>query len=95
MKFYVFGLGITFRDTGGALRYAPHGTVLDSSVDNQGFPVNFVPPPDAYTLKPMDSAAQTAIQNAIAAQPSSGGTIPGLPAGLPATVPIWNPSMGG
>jgi hypothetical protein len=99
MKFYVAGPGLTYTDTNGVQQhFAPHGTVLDAANPVQAFPANFVPPPDAYTLWPMDAAAQTAIQNAIAARaamapqpPGGGATIPGLPDGLPVSVPIWVP----
>jgi hypothetical protein len=76
--------------SGQLLRFGP-GTTLDDSI--LGTPGAWTPLPCAWTLRPLDATAQTNLQNAIAALKAAispnGSVLPGLPAGFPASVPIW------
>jgi hypothetical protein len=92
-RYYVFpaaaGLAVTTA-TGIALRVMP-GTTLDDVIF--GTAGAWTPPPDAWTLRPLDATAQTNLQNAIASAKTAlspnGSVVPGLPAGFPSSVPIW------
>jgi hypothetical protein len=94
-RYFVFpassGLTVLTKD-GIALRVPPGATLDDTSLGAAGA---WVPLPCAWTLRPLDAAAQTNLQNAIAnaktALSPNGSVVPGLPAGFPASVPIWAP----
>jgi hypothetical protein len=89
------GLTVTTKE-GNAVRIMPGSTLDDSTLGTAGA---WVPPPDAWTLRPMDAASQTNLQNAVAAAKAalspSGAVVPGLPGGFPASIPIWTSAQGG
>jgi hypothetical protein len=94
-RYYVFpaSAGLTVKTKDGIAAFIGPGTTLDDSI--LGTAGSWVPPPDAWTLRPWDAVAQTNLQNSIAATKAAispnGTVMPGLPAGFPASVPIWSP----
>jgi hypothetical protein len=94
-RYFVFpaSAGLTVKTSSGVAAFVPPGSTLDDAI--LGTPGTWVPPPDAWTLRPWDAVAQTNLQNSIAATKAaispSGTVMPGLPAGFPASVPIWAP----
>jgi len=92
-RYYVFpaSAGLTVTTAAGAPAFVPPGAVLDDAL--LGPAGAWVPLPCAWTLRPLDAAAQTNLQNSIAttkaAVSPNGTVVSGLPSGFPATVPIW------
>jgi hypothetical protein len=94
-RYYVFpasaGLTVVTKE-GIALRIPPGATLDDATLGTAGA---WVPLCCAWTLRPLDATAQTNLQNAIASAKTAlspnGSVVPGLPAGFPASVPIWAP----
>jgi hypothetical protein len=92
-KYYVYpgsaGLTAVTKD-GNAIRIPPGATLDDTTLIG-----GWTPPPCAWTLRPLDATAQTNLQNAVAAAKAAlsptGAVVPGLPAGFPASIPIWAP----
>ena len=85
--------GLTVKTSSGVALLVPPGATLDDAL--LGAAGAWVPLPCAWTLRPLDATAQANLQNSIAstkAAISPNGTVmPGLPAGFPASVPIWSP----
>ena len=85
--------GLTVKTSSGVALFVPPGATLDDTL--LGAAGAWVPLPCCWTLRPMDSTAQTNLQNSIAATKASvspsGSIVPGLPAGFPASVPLWSP----
>ena len=85
--------GLTVKTSSGVALFVPPGATLDDTL--LGAAGAWVPLPCCWTLRPMDSTAQTNLQTSIAATKASvspsGSIVPGLPAGFPASVPLWSP----
>ena len=94
-RYFVFpaSAGLTVKTSSGVALFVPPGATLDDTL--LGAAGAWVPLPCCWTLRPMDSTAQTNLQNSIAATKASvspsGSIVPGLPAGFPASVPLWSP----
>jgi hypothetical protein len=92
-RYFVFpaSAGLALTAASGQLWRVMPGTTLDDSL--LGAAGAWTPPPDAWTLRPVDSVAQTNLQNSIAAAKAalspSGSVVPGLPGGWPVSVPLW------
>jgi hypothetical protein len=102
MRFYINPVseGLTYVSKAGVATHAAPGTFLDTEPpETSPLPPSWQPPPDAFTLLPCDTAAQTALQASIDAKRTAltaagySGSIPGLAAGLPTSVPIWTPNQ--
>jgi hypothetical protein len=92
-RYYIYpaSSGLTVTTAAGQLWRVMPGTTLDDSI--LGAAGAWVPLPCAWTLRPLDATAQSNLQTAIAnlkaAISPNGSVLPGLPAGFPASVPLW------